>query len=513
MLIMNRNCNLIPYPLSYEEAAGCCEFAGKVYVYGDLEKNLAESVNELLKAYDYAFTAVKSEKEAENPAVKTVLACDGKYESYDLSKIDSYYLEITEKGALIVSKTQSGLFYGLITLAQLFMNGNKISCCKIYDKPQYEWRGFMLDTSRTFYSTAFIKKAIRVCAFHKMNKFHWHLTDDQGWRIHIDEYPLLTEIGSVRRANTNPGSNVGDYDGVKFDRYYYTDDEIKDIVAYAKNFNVEIIPEVEFPGHSTALLTAYPEYGCTKGPYKVETRFGIFDDVLCLGNDKVFDLYKAILTKVTELFTSDYIHIGGDECPTTNWKKCPACQKRIADKKLKNESELQSWGTQQITNLLVTLGKKPIGWDEVLDNTETIPLSEKVVVQSWRGVEGGEKASALNHKVIMSPGLYCYLDHKTEASVEEPGRLAVLTLEDSYKFNPVTESMSKKSAEFIMGGEATLFTEEVPYSRIAEYLMLPRLCSLAECFWLAPECKNWERFKSNVEDHKQKLSKMGYIHS
>lgn len=508
---MNNNTNLIPFPFSYAELEGCCHFDSNICIYGDLDSNLVNSANGLIQAYDLNFNY--STKADSACSVQTIISTNDSYNSNDLSVTDSYYLEITNSGVLIVSKSHGGLFYGLITLIQLLMNGNEIKNCKIYDKPQYQWRGLMLDTSRTFYSTAFIKKILKLCAFHKMNKFHWHLTDDQGWRIHIDEYPLLTQIGSVRRANTNPGSNVGDYDGVKFDRYYYTDDEIKEIIDYARSFNIEIIPEIEFPGHSTALLAAYPEYGCTKGPYKVETRFGIFDDVLCLGNDKVFDLYETILKKVTKLFPSEYIHIGGDECPTTNWQKCPACQKRISELKLKNESQLQSWGTQKITNLLVSLGKKPIGWDEVLDNTDAIPLSNDVVVQSWRGIEGGEKASALNHKVIMSPGTFCYLDHKPSASVEEPGRLAVLPLEETYNFNPVTKAMSKKSSEFIMGGEATLFTEEIPYSRYAEYLLLPRLCSLAECLWLNPDLKNWERFKTSITEHNSKLTKLGYLHS
>lgn len=505
---MKRECNLIPYPLCYDVTDGFCQFENVVSVSGDIAETQLTSLNSIIQSYGFCFN-----KNSSQVKVKTFLVNDESYEKYDLSILDSYYLEVNKEEVLIVSKTQSGLFYGFISLTQLLMNGNQINCCKIYDKPQYEWRGLMLDTSRTFYSTDFIKKVIRLCAFHKMNRFHWHLTDDQGWRIHIDEYPLLTKVGSVRRANTNPGSNVGDYDGVKFERYFYTDEEIVEIIEYAKSFNIEIIPEVEFPGHSTALLAAYPEYGCTKGPYKVETRFGIFDDVLCLGNDKVFDLYKAIVKKVIKLFPGEYIHIGGDECPTTRWKECPDCQKRIKELKLKNESELQSWGTQQLTNLIVSLGKKPIGWDEVLDNTDSIPLDERVVVQSWRGIEGGEKASTLNHKVVMSPGAFCYLDHKPEATVEEPGRLAILPLKETYNFTPVTANMSKKSSQFIMGGEATLFTEEVPYSRIAEYLMLPRLCSLAECMWLNPECKNWERFIANVPEHKQKLSKLGFIYS
>ncbi|MCQ2592490.1 MAG: beta-N-acetylhexosaminidase [Treponema sp.] len=508
---MNKNCNLVPFPLDYVEGKTSCKFGNQISVSGDLDCLHINSINSLLESFGFSLIV---ENTADSGAfVKTVLAKDNLHENYDLSTKDSYFLEVKSQEVLVVSKSQSGLFYGLVTLAQLLMNGNEIACCKIYDKPEYEWRGFMLDTSRTFYSTDFLKKVIRLCAFHKMNKFHWHLTDDQGWRIHIDDYPLLTQIGSVRRANTNPIGNVGDYDGVKFPKYYYSDQDITEIVEYAKAFNVEIIPEVEFPGHSSALLAAYPEYGCTKGPYAVETRWGIFDDVLCLGNDKVFDLYNSILTKVTKLFPSEYIHIGGDECPTKRWNECPACQKRIAEMKLKNESELQSWGTKKITDLIVSFGKKPIGWDEVLDNTESIPLNESVVVQSWRGIEGGERASALNHKVIMSPGQFCYLDHKPLPTPEEPGRLAVLTLDETYNFNPVTKNMSEKSSKFVMGGEATLFTEEVPYSRYAEYLMLPRLCSLAECLWLNPDCKNWERFKLNVTEHKVKLEKLGFIHS
>lgn len=511
MFVMKTNCNLIPFPKYFSETSDICVFKNQLNIYGDFNKDMIKSINMIIEPFNYNFTT--QNESTDSSVVETKIISSDEYKGFDLSKNESYYLEISADKVRITAKEQTGLFYGFITLIQLLMNGNEIRCCNIYDKPEYEWRGFLLDTCRTFYSTDFIKKVILLCAFHKMNKFHWHLTDDQGWRVQIDEYPLLTQIGSVRRANTNPIGNVGDYDGVKFERYYYTDEEILEIVNYGKLFNVEIIPEVEFPGHSTSLLAAYPEYGCTKGPYTVETRWGIFDDVLCLGNDKVFDLYKTILTKITKLFPSEYIHIGGDECPVNKWKECPECQKRIKEMNLKNESELQSWGTQKITDLVVSFGKKPIGWDEVLDNTETIPLNEKVIVQSWRGIEGGEKASAQNHKVIMSPVNFCYFDHKVQPTAEEPGRLGVITLEESYSFSPVTKNMSSKSAEFVMGGEATLFTEEVPYSRIAEYMILPRLCAIAECLWLNSADKDWERFKTAVTDHKQKLNTMDFLHS
>ena len=505
------NINLIPYPYLLKSNKGICNFEkSEIPVTGSFEQEKLCSINLLIEAFGFSFSPA-SEKSFNVPFVEINHINDDIFDSYDLTVPDSYYMKITESKVSIVSKSQSGLFYGFITLSQLLMEGGKVECCQIYDKPEYEWRGFLLDTCRTFFSAEFVKKIIRLCALHKMNKFHWHLTDDQGWRVNIEKYPLLTKIGSIRKANTNPESLVGDFDGVKFERYYYTDDEIKDVVEYAKNFNIEIIPEVEFPGHATALLASYPEYGCTKGPYSVETRWGIFDDVLCLGQDKIFDFFKAVLEKITKLFPGDYIHIGGDECPTVRWNKCPDCQKRIKELNLKNESQLQSWGTKKITDLVLSFGKKPIGWDEIIDNTDLIPLNKDVIVQSWRGIEGGEKASAQKHKVIMSPVEFCYLDHKPIASAEEPGRLGVVTLEKTYEFTPITKNMSKEASEYVLGGEATLWTEELGYSRHAEYMLLPRLCSLSESLWLSPENKNWTRFKGSVGEHRNKLEKLGYL--
>ena len=302
------------------------------------------------------------------------------------SKIDEgYTLSISDQGIRIKAADINGAFYGCISAGQLLASCEKeLPQLTITDKPVHSWRGFLLDTSRSFYSTAFIKKMLDACALHKLNVFHWHLTDDQGWRFEVPGYPKLTEIGSKRQDHTVPGSEDGFYDEQKEIRRWYTDEEIREIVRYAEERCIQIIPEVEFPGHSSALLAAYPEYGCTGGPYQVENRWGIFPDVLCLGNDQVFTIYEAALRKITELFPSDYIHIGGDECPHERWDACPKCRERMKKEGLDSASQLQAWGTTKIAALTASLGKIPIGWDEVLDNNKHNKLPDNVIVQSWR---------------------------------------------------------------------------------------------------------------------------------
>lgn len=422
---------------------------------------------------------------------------------------ESYTLKISQEKIEIKANSKEGIFYGLITFCQLAFNAkfenNEIPAGTIIDAPTFSWRGFLLDTCRSFYSTDFIKKMLDIMALYKLNRFHWHLTDDQGWRFQVEEFPRLTEIGSVRKVHTMPEANEGDYEGITFEKQFYSDSEIKEIVEYAKERNITVIPEVEFPGHSSALLASYPEYGCTKGPYKVENRWGIFPDTVCLGEEKTFAFYEKVFEKIEKLFPSEYIHIGGDECLSERWQKCPKCQEVIKREKMKNPSELQSWGTKRISELLKTHNKIAIGWDEILNNTETFPLPEEVIVQSWQGVEGGEKAAALNHKVIMSPQTHCYLNLKNKASVEEPGRLGVTTLEKSYNYSPITEKMDKKSILQILGGECALWTEELRYSKNAEYLLFPRFCSIAECLWLSPENKNYELFLENINRQKPLL--------
>lgn len=511
---MKERITIVPYPFEVKE-------------YDEVYKRCGDTV---LVCTDKSQTQVENsviEKLFENAGLK-VLFCDEckadagngmlvnlvKTDVYDEKPLGSeggYGLEIKNQFISIYASTKNGFLYGLTSLCQIFMN-DEIPCCSIYDKPAYEWRGFLLDTCRTFYSVEFIKKMLDACLFHKMNVFHWHLTDDQGWRFNIPEYPLLLEIGSKRKAHTVPESEDKFYEEGGAVRQYYTDEEIADVLSYAEHRGIMVVPEVEFPGHASALLAAYPEFGCTGGPYNVENRFGIFPDVMCLGNDKLFDLFEKIISTVTRLFPSKYFHIGGDECMHERWEVCPKCKKRMAENKLLNASQLQSWGTQKIVKMILAHDRIPIGWDEVLDNTEIIPLPEDIIVQSWRGIEGGEIAVKQNHKVIMSPQTHCYMDHKNLKSFEEPGRLGVITLETAYSYSPVTENMSEEAYKYVLGGEGTLWAEAPYASKIAEYMIFPRFCAIAESLWLPLEKKSFERFTGNLDNHKQRLHKLGYLY-
>ena len=433
---------------------------------------------------------------------------------------ESYTLSVKEEGITIQAASITGAFYGCISAGQLIAgaeseNGKTVTLplTTIKDKPFSTWRGFLLDTCRSFYSTAFIKKMLDACALHKLNILHWHLTDDQGWRFEVPGYPKLIEVGSKRLDHTLPVAEDGFYDEEKEIRRWYTDEEIKDIINYAAERCIQIVPEVEFPGHSSALLAAYPKYGCTGGPYQVENRWGIFPDVLCLGNDDIFTIYEAALKKLAELFPSNYIHIGGDECPQERWDTCPKCRARMEKEGLDSPAQLQAWGTTKIASMVAALGKTPIGWDEVLDNNKHNELPANVIVQSWRGTEGGIKAASMNHKVIMSPSERYYLNLKNKDSFEEPGRLGVTTAKKAYSFSPAGKELKlekPEQKELILGGECALWTEKLPHSRNAEYLIFPRFCAIAEALWLPEEQKDFEDFKSRLVNHKKLLHKLDY---
>ena len=477
---MKEQISLIPYPYSLEQKEGAFT---------------SSSSN---------FEALLQNVEFSTPSI---------FDDFSLVDNEAYVLEIkNDKINIYTSKlSNEGSFYATQTLKQLYLTyKNSLPCLIIKDKPEYKWRGMMLDTCRSFYSVDFIKKLLDALAFHKFNRFHWHLTDDQGWRLPVPEYPLLTEVGSVRKAHTCPESIEGFHDTPDLEKKYYSDEEIKEIVAYAKERYIEIVPEIELPGHVSALLAAYPEFGCTGGPYNVENRWGIFPDVLCLGNDDIFKIYDAIFATVERLFPGKYIHIGGDECLSTRWQKCPKCLQRMKEQNLSNPSQLQSWATQKMVKLAISHGKIPIGWDEVLDNTDKIPLPSEVIVQSWRGFEGGERAVNLNHHVIMSPQTHTYLNLKNIASYEEPGRLGVTTVEKAYSYSPFTNNMKHSHKAFILGGECNLWTEALPHSKVAEYLIFPRLCAISECLWLSEENKDFSRFEQNLTLHKKRLHDTGY---
>ena len=433
------------------------------------------------------------------------------FNDFSLADNEAYALEISTAGIKVYSSAKEGAFYAKQTIKQLSLTyKTELPCLIICDKPEYKWRGMMLDTCRSFYSVEFIKKLLDALSFHKFNHFHWHLTDDQGWRINVPEYPLLVEKGSIRQAHTMPASVEGFYDSPDLPRKYYTDEEITEIVKYAEERCIEVVPEIELPGHVSALLAAYPQFGCTEGPYQVENRWGIFPDVLCLGNDDIFKIYDAIFATVERLFPGKYMHIGGDECLSERWEKCPKCQARMKAENLSNPSQLQSWATEKMVKLAIAHGKTPIGWDEVLDNTDKIPLPDEVIVQSWRGFEGGERAVKLNHRVIMSPQTHTYMNLKPIASYEEPGRLGVTTVEKAYSYTPFTENMDASHRPYIMGGECNLWTEALPHSKVAEYLIFPRLCALGECLWLPANKKDFSRFEAALPAHKKRLYDTGY---
>ncbi|OJF76808.1 MAG: hypothetical protein BKP49_04375 [Treponema sp. CETP13] len=433
---------------------------------------------------------------------------------------EGYRLEIGPTNIKISASDNAGFFYAQQTLKQLETEKNDTNTdktvrfpnCIIEDSPAYSWRGFMIDCSRSFYPASWLEKIIDVAAFYKLNRFHWHLTDDQGWRLPIPEYPLLTEIGAWKydRRFTDRTTKIGGY---TCSRAYYTEKEIRHLVAYAAERHITVVPEIEMPGHVSALLAAYPGLGCTGGPYKVEDRYGIFDNVLCAGNDDVLKLYETIFDRVCNLFPGDWIHIGGDECPHTAWKSCNKCKKRIQDEGLQSVDQLQPWLTVKIASMLEKRRKIPIGWDEVLDGTQNMPLPKSMTVQSWRGIEGGKKAAALGHFVIMSPQYDgCYFDFKNYDDEYEPGGRATNTVYNSYNFSPVTQELTPREAKYVLGGQGNLWTEIIPSPKLAEYMLFPRLCALSEALWLSVDKKNFKSFSTSLTVHKKRLRSMDILY-
>jgi hexosaminidase len=416
---------------------------------------------------------------------------------------EAYRMQIRADGISLSGNSERGVYHGLQTLRQWFLsayeNGElSLPCADIEDYPRFSWRGFMLDTSRQFYTVSFVKKLIDALSLHHINVFHWHLTDDQGWRFPVDEYPLLTEIGSKRLEHQIDGLYTGGF---------YTEEDIREVVAYAAARQVEVVPEVDLPGHASAILAAYPGLGCTGGPYRVEDRFGIFEDVLCAGNDAIFELSAAIFDTLVRLFPSPYVHIGGDEVLFNRWAACPKCQHRMQELGLKSPHELQSWITMRLVRMLAERGKTVIGWDEVLEDSERFWLPKELVVMSWRGTEGGIQASNRGHRVIMSPNTEgCYLDRSHIEDPDEPGRLGVSTVYDSYALNPVK---GIENAAAIMGGQGNLFTEVVYAGKIAEYMIFPRICALAEALWTPPALKDFGDFSRRLQVHQKRLDTLG----
>jgi len=416
---------------------------------------------------------------------------------------EEYSLITSASGVRIVSDSRSGMYRGLQRFRQLMLsarpeNDFTVPFLEIRDAPRFSWRGFMLDTSRHFYSVDFIKKMIDVASLHMMNTFHWHLTDDQGWRLPVAGYPLLTEIGSFRHdrriiLETLEGG-------------WYSESQIEDIVRYAGQRHVQVVPEVDLPGHASAILAAYPHLGCTGGPYRVEDRFGVFEDILCVGNPDIIPFFESIFDTLTRLFLSPYVHIGGDEVPKTCWDACPSCQAKRESLGLDETSHLQNWVTSLLAEMLRKRGKTAIGWDEVLEGSDQFPLPENLVVMSWRGREGGIAASEKGHRVIMSPLTDgCYLNFRHQDSREEPGHLGVTTVTQSYSFEPVPRDMTDTQEQLVLGGQCNMWSEVIYASRIAEYMFFPRLCAIAEALWSPKESRSINSFSRRMAIHRMRL--------
>ncbi|MCF1715662.1 family 20 glycosylhydrolase [Flavihumibacter sp. RY-1] len=427
----------------------------------------------------------------------------------------AYQLEVSGKSITITGTDAPGVFYGIQTLIQLLPTDTAalltIAPIQVQDAPRFQYRGMMLDVSRHFFPADFIKKYIDLLALHKMNRLHWHLTDDHGWRIEIKKYPQLTAVGAWRN-----GTVIGNYPGQgnTNQRYggFYTQAEVKDIIQYAAKRHITIVPEIEMPGHASAAIAAFPFLSCfpdqptfinkfpselskQKGGKQVQETWGVHTDVYCAGNDTVFSMMQDILTEVINLFPSEYIHIGADECPKDNWKKCPRCQQRIKDLKLKDEHELQSYFVQRIEKFINSKGRVLIGWDEILEGG----LAPNAVVMSWRGEAGGIEAAKQRHDVIMTPNSYVYFDYFQGKPALEPMAIGgYLTLQRVYSYEPIPASLTAEEAKHIKGVQANVWTEYISSADKVEYMTLPRMAAIADIAWTSHP-KDWNDFTQRLE--------------
>ena len=440
---------------------------------------------------------------------------------------ENYRIEVGRKAVKVTASDHNGFLYAIQTLRQMLPVANyagkaepsgawRLPCCVIEDGPQFAYRGMHMDPCRHFWSVEETKKYLDVMAMYKLNRLHWHLTEDQGWRIEIKKYPELTETGAFRNG-TMVGHDFDSNDGIRYGGYY-TQEQIREIVAYAGDLGITVIPEIDLPGHMQAALATYPELGCTGGPYDVWTIWGVSEDVLCVGKEETFTFLENVLDEVCELFPSEYIHIGGDECPKVRWENCPRCQARIRQLGLKSEGgvskeqKLQNYVTSRIQKYLEGKGRKIIGWDEILEGD----LDEGATVMSWRGTKGGIKAAGLGFDVIMTPTDYFYFDYQQGDPEKEPlgpGYIKIpLTMEKAYSFNPF-DQIDASQQKHILGVQANLWTEYIATPEHLEYMLLPRMLALSEVQWCKPEKKDYARFENEVRTHQFAiLDILGYKH-
>ncbi len=479
--------SIVPQPVTVELSDGYYTFSPVVTISArsEAEKNIAGFLVDFFNLYQIQTEIIQDT--IADIAFRSFVAEEYLPEGYNHIKID-------EEGVDIFSTSVSGLFYGAQSLIQLINQNEqvRVPLLRITDFPRFEWRGLHLDVCRHFYPVEFVKRYIDLMARYKFNTFHWHLTEDQGWRIEIKKYPKLQEVAAYRKETLigHYSNQPHQFDGERHGGYY-TQEEIREVVAYAAERFVTIVPEIEMPGHSLAALSAYPHLGCTGGPYEAATKWGVFDDVYCAGKESTFTFLQDVLDEVLELFPSEYIHVGGDECPKTRWKECAHCQQRIKTEKLADEHELQSYFIQRIEKYLNKKGRKLIGWDEILEGG----LAPNATVMSWRGEDGGIAAAKAGHDVVMTPGFALYFDHYQGNPETEPVAIGGNTpLKKVYDYDPAPESLTEEERGFILGAQANVWTEYIKTPQHVEYMTYPRALALAEVVWSTRYSRNWENF-------------------
>ena len=515
--------NIVPYPENVTIEDGRFNVAGSSIRYSGKVDDATKALAERLAAQLSLTTGQKSVvKKGHGKGINLI---------HDSSLAEeAYKMNVGSKSVEIYASSLRGFNWGVQSLKQIMpveVYGKvaatdvnwSVPSCTISDAPRFGYRGLLIDEARHFFGEKTIKDVIDIMEIHKLNTLHWHITDDQGWRIEIKKYPLLTEVGSIRKETlVGHLRRSTEYDGTPYgEGMWYSQNQVRDIINYAAARGITIIPEIDLPGHMQAALTAYPYLGCTGGPYEVWTKWGISKDVLCIGQEGTMEFIKDVLAEICDLFPSKFIHIGGDECPKVRWAECPHCQQKIqelgikADEKHSAEHFLQSYVTAEAEKYLNSRGRRLIGWDEILEGE----LAPDATVMSWRGTKGGEAAAKMGHDVIMTPYQYLYIDYyQSKDKANEP--LAIggyIPVERCYSFEPFTETMTAEEKAHIIGVQTNLWTEYIGTQEYLEYMLLPRLAAVSEVQWCAPENKIWERFLDSTDEVLKIYETAGYNHA
>ena len=509
--------NVIPQPSSVEVYEGECNIIGAAF---KVDKKFPKAVYSVVDCFSKSLEAATGKTKVRG-AVSFVFK-----KSEEIAK-EAYTIEVSKNKVLVTASDFNGVLYAIETIKQMLPveiytgkpcdNGDwNLPCMRIEDQPRFAYRGLHLDVARHFFDVDQVKKYLDIMAIHKLNTFHWHLTDDQGWRIEIKKYPRLTEVGSIRKETLKGHfKRSKEFDGTPYgEGMWYTQEQIREVVDYAASKGITVIPEIDLPGHMVAALAAYPELGCTGGPYDVWCTWGITKDVLCVGKESTVEFLKDVLAEVCELFPSEYIHIGGDECPKDKWKECPHCQAKIKElglvgnEKYSAEYFLQSYITRQMEEYLATKGKRIIGWDEILEGE----ISENVTVMSWRGNQHGLEAVKRGHDVIMVTKGSLYFDYyQIKERSKEPLTIGGhVSVEKVYSYEPYTDEMTDAEKARILGVQANMWTEYITSNDYLEYMILPRLSALSETQWCAPSGKDYERFLVKMDQMVKLYEALGY---